>query len=92
MSYTPPQITQAGLLLPSYLDVLNDLLDTYTTIYPSNSYLQPDTADYQLISAFAIKINDIYQAILMDYNSRSYVTARTLVRDNGRISGSGYAE
>ncbi len=75
MSYTPPQITQAGLLLPSYLDVLNDLLDTYTTIYPSNSYLQPDTADYQLISAFAIKINDIYQAILMDYNSRSYVTA-----------------
>ena len=57
-------------------------------IYGQDLYLENDSQDYQMISAFALKIYDTYQAIELDYNNRSTKTAigtalDALVKNNG---------
>ncbi len=75
MAYAPPSLGSQGLTIPSYSDILNDLLGQYQAIYGQNVYLGTDSADYQWISAFSLKISDLMQAVQLAYNARSPVTA-----------------
>ena len=75
MPYAPPTLTSAGLSVPSYADVLADLLAQFQSIYGTNVYLGPDSADYQMISAFAAKISDTMEAFQLVYAAASPLTA-----------------
>jgi len=75
MAYAPPQITSAGLVIPSFNDIQQSLIDTYQTIYGTTVYLGNDSADYQWISAIAQKLYDNMTLGVLSYNSRSPLTA-----------------
>lgn len=75
MSYAPPVITAAGLSVPSYADILASLTSTWQSIYGATVYLGNDAADYQMLSAFSLKISDVMGAVVLAYNSRSPLTA-----------------
>lgn len=75
MSYSPPAITSAGLSIPTYVDIRDDLIAQMKNIYGSDLYLGVDSLDYQFISAIALKHADDIQAVQLAYNNRSPSTA-----------------
>lgn len=75
MSYFSPYIDDSGLHIPTYQDILDDIISQMKNIYGQDIYLGNDSADYQFISILALKISDSYQAIQYAYNSRSPDTA-----------------
>lgn len=75
MAYTAPYIDDAGLHIPSYVDIRDDLVDQFKQIYGQNIYLENDSQDYQMISAFALKTYDTMQLLQIVYNNRSPKTA-----------------
>ena len=75
MSYFVPYVDESGLHYPTYNDILEDLIEDMQTIYGSGIYLGSDSQDYQMLSKFAEKIYDTYQAMEIAYNSHSPVTA-----------------
>lgn len=75
MAYFPPVITAAGLSVPSFSDIQSALLSSYSSIYGSTVYLGNDSADYQWISAVALKLNDNMGLCQLAYNARSPQTA-----------------
>jgi len=74
-AYFAPIITAGGLSVPTYQQILASLITTYRSIYGSTVYLQNDAADYQWISAVALKLNDAMGLCQLAYNARSPVTA-----------------
>nr|DAW31894.1 MAG TPA: Baseplate J like protein [Caudoviricetes sp.] len=88
MSYTAPYIDAAGLHIPSYTDIRDDLVETFKSIYGQDIYLDNDSQDYQMISAFALKTYDTMQLLQIVYNNHSPKTAvgtglDSLVKING---------
>ena len=75
MSYEAPYIDEAGLHLASYSDIRDSLLEDMKRIFGQDIYLENDSQDYQLISAFALMFYDIEQALLLAYNNNSPATA-----------------
>jgi hypothetical protein len=75
MAYTPPSIGSAGLTIPTYADILANLLAQFQLIYGQTVYLAADSADYQWISAISLKFADVMQAVQLAYNARSPLTA-----------------
>lgn len=75
MSYFAPYVDESGLHFPTYNDILEDLIEDMQTIYGSGIYLGNDSQDYQMLSKFAEKIYDTYQALEIAYNAHSPVTA-----------------
>lgn len=75
MAYTGPSITAAGLSIPSYIDIRDDLIETAKTIFGADIYLGNDSMDYQFISAVALKMSDSLQGLQLAYNNRSPATA-----------------
>ena len=75
MAYFAPFIDETGLHIPSYQDILADLIEQARGIYGQNIYLEPDSQDYQYISTFAVKMSDTLQAIQFAYDSRGPGTA-----------------
>lgn len=75
MAYSAPTVSAAGLTIPSFNDIQQALLDAYQGVYGSTTYLGNDDADYQWISAVALKLNDNCNLCQLDYNSRSPLTA-----------------
>lgn len=75
MAYIAPYIDEAGLYIPSYDDIKEDLIDKMKEIYGNDIYLEPDSQDYQMISAFSLMINDAMQSLLLSYNNSSPLTA-----------------
>ncbi len=75
MAYTAPYIDDAGLHLPTYADIRDDLIAQFQSIYGPDIYLENDSQDYQMISAFAIKQYDTQQLLQIVYNNRSPKTA-----------------
>ena len=75
MSYFAPYVDVSGLHYPTYNDILEDLIEDMQTIYGSGIYLGNDSQDYQMLSKFAEKIFDTYQAMEIAYNAHSPVTA-----------------
>lgn len=75
MSYIAPYIDSTGCHIPTYNDILESLITEYKTIYGSDIYLDNDSQDYQLISAFSLKLYDSFQTLLLIYNNSSPTTA-----------------
>lgn len=75
MAYFKPYIDASGLHVPGYIDIRDDLIAKFKQIYGQDIYLDNDSQDYQLISAFALKTNDAMQLLEVIYNNRSPKTA-----------------
>lgn len=75
MAYQAPYIDEAGLHISSYNDIRNSLVEEMRAIYGSDIYLDNDSQDYQMISAFALMAYDVQQALLLAYNNISPATA-----------------
>lgn len=75
MAYIAPFIDDAGLHVPSYIDIRDDLIGKFKQIYGQDIYLENDSQDYQMISAFALKTYDTMQMLQIIYNNRSPKTA-----------------
>lgn len=70
-AYTTPYIDDAGLHIPTYASILEQLIDDMKTIFGSDIYLENDSMDYQQLSIHARFIYDTYLALQMAYSSRS---------------------
>lgn len=75
MAYFAPYIDDAGLHVPTYTDIRDDLIDDFKKIYGDDLYLGNDSQDYQMISAFALKTYDTIQLLQIVYNNQSVKTA-----------------
>ena len=75
MSYVPPYVSAAGLVIPSYGDILAKLISSYLSIYSNVVYLGTDTAKYQELSIYALQSYDLLLAAQLAYNARSPLTA-----------------
>lgn len=71
MAYTPPFIDATGLHLPVYQDVIDLYTSNFQSIYGPGVYLGNDSADFQLLSIFALAISDSYAAAQLDFNNHS---------------------
>lgn len=90
MAYFAPYVDAAGLHIPTYTDIRDDLIEQFKTIYGEDIYLDPDSQDYQMISAFAGKNYDTMQLLQIVYNNHSPKTAvgsalSNLVKLNGIV-------
>lgn len=88
MAYTAPYVDDSGLHIPTYTDIRDDLIEQFKTIYGQDIYLDNDSQDYQMISAFALKTYDTMQLLQIVYNNHSPKTAvgtglSSLVKLNG---------
>ena len=88
MAYFAPYIDEAGLHIPTYQDIKDDLVAEAKNIFGDDIYLENDSMDYEYISAVALKMYDTLNSIVYAYNSRSPVTAigsglDTVVKING---------
>ena len=75
MAYTAPYIDELGMHIPTYNDILQDLLTSMKQIFGSDIYLDEDSMDYQQISIFARKIYDTNSLALLVYNNRTANTS-----------------
>lgn len=75
MAYTAPEITSSGLTIPSYNDILEELINDAKIIYGQDIYLGNDSQDYQFLSIYASKTYDVMQMLQMIYNNRGPGTA-----------------
>jgi uncharacterized phage protein gp47/JayE len=83
-----PSVTPTGITAPAFEDILNSLIESMQSIYGSDIYLPPDSQDLQMLSAFALAINDSNQAIIATYNGFAPTFAQgaelsALVKING---------
>ena len=88
MAYTAPYVDDSGLHIPTYVDIRDDLVSQFKEIYGQDIYLDNDSQDYQMISAFALKTYDTMQLLQIVYNNHSPKTAvgtglSSLVKLNG---------
>ncbi|MFC2341973.1 MAG: baseplate J/gp47 family protein, partial [Selenomonas artemidis] len=75
MAYFAPYIDDAGLHVPTYADIRDDLIAQFKKIYGEDIYLGNDAQDYQMISAFALKTYDTMQMLQIVYHNQSAKTA-----------------
>lgn len=75
MAYFTPYIDASGLHIPTYTEIRDSLIEDAKTIFGQDIYLEPDSQDYQYISAVALKINDAFLVAQLAYNSRGPSTA-----------------
>jgi uncharacterized phage protein gp47/JayE len=73
--YNPPSIGSAGLTLPIYTDILADNIAQFKKIFGANQYVGTDSAIYQLIAIFSLKMSDCCEALQYVYNQSSPFTA-----------------
>lgn len=75
MAYQAPYIDEKGMHIPTYNEIVESLCEDARRIFGQGLYLGPDSMDYQMIAAFAEKINDANEASLAAYIARSPSTA-----------------
>jgi uncharacterized phage protein gp47/JayE len=75
MSYTPPYVGPAGLVVSNYNDILVDNVGAFLNIYGQNQYVQPDAPIYQLLSILSLKQADQNAALQLYWNQSSPQTA-----------------
>ena len=75
MTYFKPYVDSSGLHIPTYNDILEDMIAAMKQIYGDDIYLDNSSPDYQLLSIFALKQSDTLQAMAYAYNARSPETA-----------------
>jgi hypothetical protein len=81
-------INEFGVAAPSYADIFASLQAQVRAIYGTDTYLEPDSADGQLLSIVALAIHDSNQAVVAVYNAYSPATAigaglSSIVKING---------
>ncbi len=94
MAYSAPTITSTGLSIPTYQEILEELINEMKAIYGQDIYLGNDSQDYQMLSIFSLKIYDIMQLLQMVYNNRGPSTATgsgldSIIKLNGITRKSG---
>ena len=82
MAYFAPYIDTTGIHLPTYRDIQEDLINEMKSIYGDDIYIEEDTQDYQMISAFSSKMSDLLDFLEMIYNSYNVKTAVGTTLDN----------
>lgn len=90
MAYFAPYIDATGFHYPKYQDILDNMVEGAKSIFGEDLYLEDDSADYQLLSIFALQQFDVLQSVAMAYNSRSSDTAvgtglDSIVKMNGLV-------
>lgn len=75
MAYFAPYIDASGLHIPSYTDIVDDLVNEAKRIFGDDIYLENDSMDYEYISVIALKMYDTLASVMYAYNSRSPATA-----------------
>ena len=64
MAYFAPYIDDAGLHIPTYQDIKDDLVTEAKKIFGEDIYLENDSMDYEYISAIALKMYDTLNSIV----------------------------
>ena len=82
MAYIAPYIDSTGMHIPTYNDILENLINQMKSIFGEDIYIDEDSMDYQQISIFAKKIYDSNCTALMVYNNRTPNTAIGVSLDN----------
>lgn len=82
MAYYAPYIDTAGIHVPTYEDIRDDLIASMKQIFGQDIYLDDDSQDYQQISIFAKKIFDTNSLAVLVYNNRTANTAIGTGLDN----------
>ena len=82
MPYVAPYIDETGLHLPSYNEILAELVEGMKAIFGYDIYLDEDSQDYQQLSIFAKKIFDTNALALLSYDNRAVNTAIGTSLDN----------
>ena len=82
MAYYAPYIDTAGIHVPTYEDIRDDLIASMKQIFGQDIYLADDSQDYQQISIFAKKIFDTNSLAVLVYNNRTANTAIGTGLDN----------
>lgn len=75
MAYTAPTITSAGLTIPTYADIRDEMIAQAKSIFGNDIYLESDSQDYQYISVIAQKVYDAFLTAQLVYNANSPITA-----------------
>jgi uncharacterized phage protein gp47/JayE len=75
MTYFAPYIDSTGFNMPTYQNIVDQLVSDAQTIFGTDIYLEEDSQDYQWISAVADIIYDSFLTSQMVYNSRGPSTA-----------------
>ena len=68
-------ITPQGISAPDYQTILDKLTDYFKQIYGSDSYLDPDSKDGQMVALYALGIHDANNTAIAVYNSYSPTTS-----------------
>lgn len=71
MAYFKPSIDADGIHIPTYEDVLENLMVEYRNIFGEDVYLGVETPDYQLLAVFAKHLDDMYAICVDAYNARN---------------------
>lgn len=82
------QVTDAGIIAPSYADILAQLKNSFWSIYGTDANLDPDTQDGQFLAVLAQAIYDSNQVAVAVYQAFSPLTAQgaglsSVVKING---------
>lgn len=88
MAYSAPTVTETGLHIPTFQDILDDLVSQAQALFGPGIYLGNDSSDYQILAVFARNIYDAMMTGQLIYNNRSPVTAiglglDTIIKMNG---------
>ena len=75
MSYSPPFVGPAGLSVPAYPDIVDQMESVFRSVYGQQVYLGNDSWDHQLNANIALMIRDAMQVAQLVYNNRSPATA-----------------
>lgn len=75
MGYIKPHIDETGIHIPLYTEIRDYLLEQACGIFGDDLYLENDSQDYQLICAFAEKMNDVNELAMQVYNNRGPLTS-----------------
>lgn len=75
MAYFQPYIDTTGIHIPTYQDIVGQIVSDMNNIFGTDIYLDNDSMDYQQISIFAKMIYDTYCLAQVIYNNRTVQNA-----------------
>ncbi|CAM3711678.1 hypothetical protein BS639_17240 [Rouxiella silvae] len=81
-------VTASGISAPDYQTILTTITGYFQQIYGTDSYLDPDSKDGQMVAIVALAINDANNVAIAVYNAFSPATAvGTGLSSNVKING-----
>lgn len=81
-------VTAQGITAPDYQTILDTITGYFQQIYGTDSYLEPDSKDGQMVALVALAIHDANNTAIAVYNSYSPSTALTdALTRNVKING-----